>query len=71
MDPVETWVEMRSLLKKKPFPINYFRDLFSCFHDLKQVSRTIVEYSEGFMAMQAPCNLNENDGVSMINIFVI
>ena len=37
------------------------RDLHSSFQDLKQGSKTIVEYFEKFMTMQARCGLNEDD----------
>ena len=49
IDLVETWTEMRNLLKQKFLPVNYSRDLQSSFQDLKQGSRTVIEYSEEFL----------------------
>lgn len=54
---------MKNLLKQKFLPINYSRDLWSSFQDLKQGSKTIIEYSEEFLTMQARCCLNEDDDV--------
>ena len=42
LDPVETWIEMKNLLKQKFLPVNYSRDLRSNFQGLKQGSMTVV-----------------------------
>ena len=63
INPTETWIEMKNLLKQKFHPVNYFSDLHSSFQDLKQGSRSVVEYSEKFMTMQACCALNGADDV--------
>ena len=61
IDPVDTLNKMKNLLKQKFISINYSRDLRSSFQDLKQGSKTGVEYSEELMTMQARCGLNEDD----------
>ena len=35
IDSIDTWVEMKNLLKQKFLPVNYARDLRSSFQDLK------------------------------------
>ena len=61
--------EMKNILKQKFIPVNYSRDLRSSFQDLRQGSRTIVEYSEEFMTMQVRCGLNEADDVLVDRYF--
>ena len=69
IDPVDTWIEMKNLLKQKFLPVNYSRDLRSSFQDLKQGSKTVIEYSEEFLTMQARCGLNEDDDVLVDRYF--
>ena len=76
INPVGTWIEMKNLLfemknllKQKFLPINHSRDLLSIFQDLKQGSRSIVEYYEEFMTMQARCALNETEDVLVDRYF--
>ena len=54
IDPVDTWTEMKTLLKQKFLSVNYARDLHASFQYLKQGSKIVVEYSKEFMTMQAP-----------------
>ena len=61
INPIETWIEKKNLLKKKFLPINYSRYRRSSFQDLKQGSKTVVGYSEEFMTMQAHCGLNKTN----------
>lgn len=63
IDLVDTWIEMKNLLKQKFLLVNYSTDLRSSFQDLKQSSKTVIEYSEEFLTMQAHCGLNEDDDV--------
>ena len=63
IDSVDTWIEMKNLLKQKFLPVNYSRDLRASFQYLKQGSKTVVEYSEEFMTMQARCGLDEEEDV--------
>ena len=65
MGHVKTWIKMKVRLKQKFLPVNYSRDMRSSFQNLKQKSKTIVEYFEGFMTIQSRCGLNET-----INIFM-
>ena len=60
---------MKNLLKQKFFHVNYSRDLRSSFQDLKQGSKTVIEYSEEFLTMQARCGLNEDDDVLVDRYF--
>ena len=62
IDPVDTWTDMKNLLKQKFLRVNYSKDLRSSFQDLKQGSKTVVKYFE-FMTMQARCGLNEDDAL--------
>ena len=50
---------MKNLLKQKLLPVNYSGALHSSSQDIKQGSKTVVEYSEEFMTMQARCGLNK------------
>ena len=65
MGRVKTWIKVKVWLKQKFLPVNDSRDMRSSFQNLKQKSKTIVEYFEGFMTMQARCGLNK-----AINIFM-
>ena len=56
---------MKNLLKQKFLPVNYAIDLSSSFQDLKQKSKTVVEYSKEFLTMQAHVGLNGDDDVSV------
>ena len=67
--PIETWIEMKILLKQKFLPVNYSRDLRSSFQDLKQGSKTVVTYYKEFITMPARCGLNEIDDVLVDRYF--
>ena len=69
IDPIDTWTEIKNLLKQKFLPVNYSRDLCSSFQDLKQGSTTVVEYSDEFMTMQDRSGLNEYDDVLVDRYF--
>ena len=69
IDLVDTWTEMKNLLKQKFLPVSYARDLRASFQYLKQGSKTVVEYSEEFMTMQACCNLDEEEDVLVDRYF--
>ena len=60
---------MKNLLKQKFIPVNYSRDLRASFQYLKQGSKTIVEYSEEFMTIQARCGLDEEEDVLVKRFF--
>ena len=63
MDREEEFVEA-----KVP-PCKLFKDLRSSFQNLKQGSKTVIEYSEEFLTMQARCGLNEDDDVLVDRYF--
>ena len=69
IDSVDTWTEMKNLLKQIFLPVNYSRDLRPNFQYLKQGSKTIVEYSEEFMTMQAHCGVDEDEDVLVDRYF--
>ena len=69
IDPVDTWTEMKNLLKQKFLPVNYSRDLRLSFQYLKQGSKTVVEYSEEFITMQSRCGLDEEEDVLVDRYF--
>ena len=68
-DPLLTQTEMKNLLKQKFLLVNYSRDLRTSFQDLKQGFRTVIDYFEELMTMQARCVLNEADDVLVNRYF--
>ena len=69
IDPIQTWIEVKTLLRQKFLPVNYSRDLCSIFQGFSQGSKMVVEYSKEFMTMQAHCGLNEVDDVLVSQYF--
>lgn len=42
--PIETWEEMKTMMKKRFVPSHYHRDLFRNLEILKQRSRNVEDY---------------------------
>ncbi|XP_071713605.1 uncharacterized protein [Rutidosis leptorrhynchoides] len=59
--PVHTWRKMKRLMFACFLPIDYEQTLFANYHNCKQFSRSVTEYSEEFLRLASRNNLNESD----------
>ncbi|VFQ83905.1 unnamed protein product [Cuscuta campestris] len=60
-EPVSTWTKMRSLLKKKFLPAEYFPENFAKLQTLKQGSKSVEDYNREFEELWLRCDLQEDD----------
>ncbi|XP_071688790.1 uncharacterized protein [Rutidosis leptorrhynchoides] len=59
--PVRTWRKMKRLMFARFLPVDYEPTLYASYHNCKQYSRGVTEYSEEFLRLASRNNLNESD----------
>lgn len=68
--PIRTWEEMKKQMRARSLPINYEQVLYNQYQSCRQGSRTIAEYTEEFLRLEARTNLGQwqtTDNTSIVS----
>lgn len=63
---VKTWRKMKKLLKEKFLPTYYVQETFSKFHNLKQGSKSVEDYTREFEELMMKCDVREDDAQTLV-----
>ncbi|KAF8045386.1 hypothetical protein N665_5040s0001 [Sinapis alba] len=63
--PIDTWAEMKSLMRKRFVPSHYHRDLHQRLRLLTQGSRTVEEYFQEMELLMLRANVSEDSEATM------
>ena len=63
--PVETWDEMKRLMKKQFVPDHYYRELYQKLQGLTQGNRSVVEYYKEMEVAMIRAKVDENREATM------
>ncbi|XP_073120094.1 uncharacterized protein [Henckelia pumila] len=63
--PVETWEEMKQIMKKRFVPNYYYHDMFKRLQNLKQGSRSVEDYSKELEITMIRANIEEDSEATM------
>lgn len=63
--PVDTWDEMKSIMRKRFVPSHYYRDLFQRLQGLTQGSRSVEEYYKEMEIAMIRANVEEDREATM------
>ena len=67
---VETWEEMKRVMRKIFFPTYYYRELYNKLQNLRQCNRSVEEYYKEMKVVMAKVNIEENRDATMARILV-
>ena len=62
---METWKEMKSLMRKRFVPIYYYRELYNKLKNLRQGNRSVEEYYKEMEVAMARENIEEDREATM------
>ncbi|KAL7596133.1 hypothetical protein Lser_V15G29757 [Lactuca serriola] len=63
--PIETWDEMKSVMRRRFVPSHYFRDLHNKLQSLKQGSKCVDDYFKEMEVMMVRANIEEDPEATM------
>ena len=63
--PVNTWEELKTIMKKMYVPNNYYRELFNCLQMITQGNKNVEEYQKELEMSMIRVNVNEDEEVTM------
>ena len=63
--PIETWDEMKSLMRKRFVPNHYYRDLYQKLQRLTQGSRSVEDYYKEMEIAMIRANVEEDREATM------
>ena len=63
--PVDTWDEMKALMKKRFAPRHYYRELYKKLQHLKQGSRSVEDYYREMEIATIRANVDEDREATM------
>lgn len=63
--PIQTWREMKDVMRKRFVPNHYYRELYNKLHNLKQGSRSVDEYFKEMEITMIRTNVVENRDATM------
>ena len=63
--PVETWDEMKSLMRRRFVPNHYYRDLYQKLQRLTQGSRSVEDYYKEMEIAMIRANVEEDREATM------
>ncbi|VFQ90420.1 unnamed protein product [Cuscuta campestris] len=64
--PINTWLKMRALMKKKFLPEQYVRDNFARLQQLRQSTRSVEDYTREFEELLMRCDLQDDDSQTLV-----
>ncbi|XP_010546480.1 PREDICTED: uncharacterized protein LOC104818561 [Tarenaya hassleriana] len=64
-EPIETWCEMKALMRKRYVPPHFHRDLQRRYRRIAQGTRTVEEYFEEFEHLRSRLELDEDEETVM------
>jgi hypothetical protein len=63
--PVNTWEELKTIMKKRYVPKHYYRALFNSLQMITQGNNNVEEYHKELEVAMIRANVNENEEVTM------
>ncbi|XP_074565168.1 uncharacterized protein LOC141821722 [Curcuma longa] len=63
--PIDTWEEMKSIMRKRFIPSHYYRDLYQRLQSLTQGSKTVEEYHKEMEIAMIRANVEEDREATM------
>ena len=68
--PIETWEEMKSVMRKRFVPSHYYRELYNKLQGLKQGNRSVDEYYKEMEVAMIRANVEEDREATMARFLV-
>lgn len=63
--PIDTWGEMKSVMRKRFVPNHYYRELFKKLQGLKQGTRSVEDYYKEMEVVMIRANIEEDNEATM------
>ena len=63
--PINTWEELKTIMKKRYVPKKYYRELFNHLQMITQGNKSVEEYRKELDMAMIRANVNEDEEVSM------
>ena len=67
---VETWEEMKRVMRKRFVSTHYYRELYNKLQNLRQGNRSVKEYYKEMEVAMARANIEENREATMARFLV-
>ena len=68
--PIETWDEMKSLMRKRFIPNHYYRDLYQKLQCLTQGSRSVEDYYKEMRIVMIKANMEKKNREGTMALFL-
>ncbi|CAA0819685.1 Unknown protein, partial [Striga hermonthica] len=65
LEPISTWAEMKSIMRKRFVPSHYFRDLYRKLQTMSQGTKTVDEYFKEMEIAMIRANVDEDREATM------
>ena len=63
--PIETWEEMKAIMRKRFVPTHYYREFYNKLQNLVQGSKSVEEYHQAMEIAMIRANIDEDREVTM------
>ena len=63
--PIETWEEMKAVMRKRFVPSYYYRELYQKLQNLRQGNKSVDEYYKEIEVMMIRANVEEDREATM------